>query len=131
MHCETDYFDYETLVKKFVHRFRMTNIRDMFVLPVDCIVGSLLVVNDILDEGETSNERFIAVLPRHKQSGFFKNYMHSADQRFEIDFGAVIEGDDDFSDPGSVQDESEDEETNGIPSDKIEDVIIGMHEDNI
>jgi hypothetical protein len=57
--------------------------------------------------------------------------MHSADQHFEIDFGAVIEGDDDLSDPGSDQDESNDEETNDIPSDKIEDLVIGMHEDNI
>jgi hypothetical protein len=47
LHCETDYFDFGTLVKKFVHQFRMTDIRHMFVLPVDCIVGSLLVVNDV------------------------------------------------------------------------------------
>lgn len=90
LHCEEDYFKYEALVEKFVHRFTVTDIGEMFILPISSIVGPVAVINDLEDDGRSSNKRFMAVLPRHKQSGFFINYMYSNDPDYEVDMNAVL-----------------------------------------
>jgi hypothetical protein len=90
LHCEEGYFKYETLVQKFIHRFQVTDVGEMFILPISSIVGPVAVINDIEDQGMYSSKRFIAVLPRHKQSGFFINYMYSVDPEFEVDMNAVL-----------------------------------------
>jgi hypothetical protein len=43
LHCEEDYFKYEALVEKFVHRFTVTDIGEMFILPISSIVGPVLL----------------------------------------------------------------------------------------
>jgi hypothetical protein len=56
----------------------------MFVLPVTSIVGPLMVINDIIDVGKTSKNKFLAILPRHKQSAYFLNYMYANDPSYEV-----------------------------------------------
>jgi hypothetical protein len=84
LHCQSDYFSYSTLQTKFVYKFSVTPVSEMFVLPVGCIVGPLLVINDILEAGRTSKNQFMAILPRHKQSKYFINYMYSTDPQYEV-----------------------------------------------
>jgi hypothetical protein len=62
----------------------------MFVLPVGCIVGPLLVINDILEAGRTSKDQFMAILPRHKQSKYFINYMYSPDPATRLTFHSLM-----------------------------------------
>jgi hypothetical protein len=84
LHCESNFFSYSTLQRKFVYRFTMTPLDQMFVLPVTSIVGPLMVINDIIDVGKTSKNKFLAILPRHKQSAYFLNYMYANDPSYEV-----------------------------------------------
>ena len=84
LHCESNFFSYSTLQRKFVLRFTMTPLDQMFVLPVTSIVGPLMVINDIIDVGKTSKNKFLAILPRHKQSAYFLNYMYANDPSYEV-----------------------------------------------
>lgn len=39
LHCEEGYFKYDTLVETFIHRFSVTDLGKMFILPISSIVG--------------------------------------------------------------------------------------------
>jgi hypothetical protein len=63
----------------------MTPLDEMFILPVTSIVGPLMVINDIIDVGKTTKNKFLAILlPRHKQSAYFLNYMYANDPSYEV-----------------------------------------------
>ena len=110
LHCQSDWFRYEELVNEFVYQFKVTPASEMFVLPVQCFVGPLAVVPDLISPNNTSNDRFMAVLPRHKMGGFWKNYILSqdpydfdpseeqSDDDEEVDDDDEVDGDDDEAD---------------------------------
>ena len=113
LHCQSDWFQYSSLVNQFVYKFQVTELSEMFVLPVQCIIGPLLVVPDLISPNVTSKKFFMAILPRHKMGGYWKNYIKSEDPKF--DFDETIEQSDSDSDDEPIhevalEDELEDEE---------------------
>jgi hypothetical protein len=108
LHCESNFFSYSTLQRKFVLRFTMTPLDQMFVLPVTSIVGPLLVLNDIIDVGKTSKNKFLAILPRRKQSAYFLNYMYANDPSYEVHVEEDTSNEEE-KDGMELEDEEEDE----------------------
>ena len=90
LHCSALKFQYRELVRNFVYKFEMTPLTDMYVLPVDCIVGPLAVFPDLVSATEASNRRFMAVLPSHKHGGYWLNKINSPDTNFADDADDVI-----------------------------------------
>jgi hypothetical protein len=101
----------------------------MFVLPVGCIVGPLLVINDILEAGRTSKDQFMAILPRHKQSNYFINYMYAPDPSYEVNIPLnnvenTIEEEEDIVDQGLHEDAFSEEEDDNVEDEEDE---LGSH----
>jgi hypothetical protein len=65
----------------------------MYVLPISCIMGPLNVVPDFLGPKEASTTTFMAILPRHKQSPYFIDYIHSDDADYDFDIDASWDDD--------------------------------------
>ncbi len=59
LHCQSDWFKYKELVTEFVYKFKVTPASEMFVLPVHCILGPLVVVPDLISANVTSREMFM------------------------------------------------------------------------
>lgn len=115
LHCSALKFKYKNLVRNFIYKFEMTPLTEMYVLPVDCIVGPLVVIADIVSARVASNQKFMAVLPRHKQSGYWLNYIHSPDPQYEVeDDDTVSVSSDDTFDDNIDSDEEEDEDEDDV-----------------
>lgn len=122
LHCSALKFQYRELVRNFVYKFEMTPLTDMYVLPVDCIVGPLAVFPDLVSATEASNRRFMAVLPRHKHGGYWLNYINSPDRNFEVDDDDLSIGSDDTFDYeiDSEEEEDEDEDESSVIGNTVE-----------
>jgi hypothetical protein len=69
---------------KFIVKFKMTSLTEMYVLPINCIVSPLLVIPDFIAKDKVSTSEFMAILPRHKQGPYFTNYIHSDDSKYDF-----------------------------------------------
>jgi hypothetical protein len=59
LHCQFDWFEHQELVTDFVYQFKVTPASKMFVLPVQCIVGPLAVVPDLISANVTYIHGFV------------------------------------------------------------------------
>ena len=64
----------------------MTDLTEMYCLPVSCIDSPLLVIPDFKLDGSASDVNFLSVLPSHKMSLYFLNYIYSRDIDFELNY---------------------------------------------
>ena len=69
---------------KFIVKYKMTSLTELYVLPIDCIVSPLLVIPDFIAKNKVFTSEFMAILPRHKQGPYFTNYIHSDDSKFDF-----------------------------------------------
>jgi hypothetical protein len=93
LHCQDREFHYSDLQSQFIYRFKMTALTSMYVLPISCIMGPLNVVPDFIGPKEASTTTFMAILPHHKQSPYFIDYIHSDDSVYDFDEDACWDDD--------------------------------------
>ena len=74
-HCQTNYFKHEALEKTFFRKFSVTEHSEMYILPAVCIRGPMLVVPDIIANGEASQENYMTLLSRHHMGAYFRNHL--------------------------------------------------------
>ena len=76
LHCQKKYFKHAALEHTFFRKFRMMDHSHMYILPVNCIRGPMLVVPDIVGENEASKENYMTFLSSHHMGPFFKHHVH-------------------------------------------------------
>ena len=77
LHCQTSFFSYTRLQSTFFRRFKMVESGKMVMVPASCIRGPVLVVPDMEGPDTASSVDYLATLPQHKQSAFFKHHMQT------------------------------------------------------
>ena len=88
VHLETKFTKHRYLEKKLIHRVSLQSKKDLYILPIGCIVGPLLVVPDILDEDRASDQDFLVCAAREKWGHYFRCYsnkLRSERENFAID----------------------------------------------
>ena len=97
--------------------------------PLNIFSITITDICDIIDVGKTSKNKFLAILPRHKQSAYFLNYMYANDPSYEVhlqeeysdeeEVGANVgdeeQGADEYDD---LDNEHEEDEQDECPSDE-------------
>ena len=83
--CEDGFTEYRDLTKTFVKRITLQTYDLMHIVPVGCIIGPVLSIPDILDEGVVSTDEFIVAMGHHKWGGYFKHYSKVLRERREND----------------------------------------------
>eukprot|EP00956_Cyclotella_meneghiniana_P036428 scaffold125722_cov23-Cyclotella_meneghiniana.AAC.4 len=76
LHRQKKYFKHAALEHTFFRKFSMMDHSQMYILPVNCIRGPMLVVPDIVGENEASKENYMTFLSRHHMGPFFKHHVH-------------------------------------------------------
>jgi hypothetical protein len=103
LHCQRDNFSLTNMQNKFIVKYKMTSLTEMYVLPIDCIVSPLLVIPDFIAKNKVSTSEFMAILPRHKQGPYFTNYIHSDDSKYDFStLNGKSSGDNDHDDDESI-----------------------------
>ena len=78
VHCEGGHLKYEYLAKNFIRKISLMDKTQIFIVPVGCILGPLLVVPDVTQtragDPKVSQKNFIVAPAHHKLGSYFDRW---------------------------------------------------------
>jgi hypothetical protein len=85
VHCSDDELTMRQIRNNVVAPFSVTELTQLYILPVSTIQGPAIVVPDFITENELSNTNFFAVCPRRMLGHYFRRYCRKEDEDFAVD----------------------------------------------
>lgn len=85
VHCSDNDLTKRHIRNNVVVPFQLTDLSDLYILPVSSIQGPAIVIPDFLSETELSSRDFFAVCPRRMLGHYFRRYCREDDEDFEVD----------------------------------------------
>jgi hypothetical protein len=138
VHCSYYELTMRQIWNNVVAPFSVTELTQLYILPVSAIQGKAIVVPDFITENDLSNNNFFAVCPRRMLGHYFRRYCREEDEDFAVDLDKsdrfdsdneefVYEEENGGSQGGSSEeagyfdDEDGDDDESGIVEDEEED----------
>ena len=85
VHCSDDELSMRDIHNNVVAPFSVTELSQLYILPVTAIQGPAIVVPDFITENELSNTDFFAVCPRRMLGHYFRRYCREEDEDYAVD----------------------------------------------
>lgn len=137
--CEVGNLKYEYIEKHFVKKILLGPKESLYIVPISSIVGKLLVIPNILDEGKVSENQFLVAMGHHKWGKYFVNFSKEIDETYgenELsDEEDNLSDDEESNQSGSSESNDEDEESDeqsdeeeGSDSEESEDSLEDSNE---
>ena len=113
--CEVGNLKYEYIERHFVKKILLGPKDSLYIVPISSIVGKLLVIPNILDEGKVSEDQFLVAMGHHKWGKYFVNFSKEIDETYgenELsDEEDNLSDDEESNQSGSSESNDEDEES--------------------
>jgi hypothetical protein len=84
VHCSDDDLTMRQIRNNVVVPFRVTDLTQVYILPVSAIQGPAIVIPDFITETELSSTDFFAVCPRRMLGHYFRSYCREENEEFEV-----------------------------------------------